>query len=256
MPAAVSIEIPRSDPLFAALPASCVGSATHVLARDAADRLELRRVQDRLGLGIRVDLGAIALGSALALRRQPMLRALGDAAHVVDATAGLLGDAWLIAASGRQVFAVERDPFVHALAHDGLTRALRDDALRAIASRIELHAMDAEVAFASLRARGFTTPSTAILLDPMFPPKRKKSALPPKEMQVLKELLGMPTLEVRVDSERTLLASARATGVARVIVKRPDHAGDFAGVLPSWSTHGTLVRFDVYASQEGAGTHG
>ncbi len=252
----VSIEIPSSDALFARLSPVSHEHATHVLGRDAIHRLELRRVEDPIGRGIRVDLAAIGVGSANALRRQPLLRAIGDAVQVVDATAGLLADAWLIAASGRRVVAVERDPIVHALALDGLIRAARDASLEAIAARIELHAADAVDMLAAKDARALCAVPTAILLDPMFPPKRKKSALPPKEMQILKELLGEQSDESRLESERTLLRFAQACDAIRVVVKRPEYAGDFAGVRPSWSLHGRLVRFDVYARHPEGASHG
>ncbi len=249
MPRAIFIELPAEDPLRHALPATCTSTPTHVLARDAEGRLELRRSAEKCGRGIHVDFSKVILGSANALRRQPLVRAIGDAQQVFDATAGLLTDAWLIAASGCRVFASERDPFVFALGSDGLSRAnaSTDAAIREIASRIALCALDAARAFAAYASQGVTTESTAVLLDPMFPPKRKKSALPPKEMQILKELLGEESEEQRISNERSLLATARTVGVERIVVKRPDHAGDFAQERPSWSLHGMLLRFDVYA---------
>ncbi|MSR40704.1 MAG: SAM-dependent methyltransferase [Phycisphaerales bacterium] len=257
MTPAVSIEISAADPLCALLPPTCAGAATHVLSRDGEGRLELRRSGDALGRGIRVDLATILIPSLGALRRQPLIRALGDATDVVDCTAGLLGDAWLIAATGRRVFATERDPCVHALALDGLARvrASSDAKMCEIASRIELLGSDAPDACAIFASRGVSPEVTAVFLDPMFPPKRKKSALPPKEMQILKELLGEVTEDARLASEHALLAAARALQPARIVVKRPEHAGDFAQSRPSWSLHGTLVRFDVYATHSKGGAH-
>ena len=69
---------------------------------DPASFLELRRATDREGRGVRCDLSTIRLrGGASEARGMPVVRALGDARTIVDATAGLLGDAFLIAAAGR-----------------------------------------------------------------------------------------------------------------------------------------------------------
>jgi hypothetical protein len=152
---------------------------------------------------------------------------------VLDATAGLGYDAFLIAATGRTVVAVERCEPVFRLLAEAHRRAAADpgSARAAIAGRITVVRGDVRECFGELGAW-----PEAIYLDPMFPPKRRAAALPPKEMQVVRALAGDDP-----DAEG-LLEAARARGV-RVILKRPRHAPegrcDFA-------IGGKLARFEVY----------
>ena len=82
-------------------------------------------------------------------------------------------------------------------------------------------------------------PPDCIYLDPMFPPKRKKSALAKKSMVVLRELLGD-------DQDKELLFEAALQATARrVVVKNPDYAEPLGG-KPSESYQGKLLRYDVY----------
>ena len=78
-----------------------------------------------------------------------------------------------------------------------------------------------------------------IYLDPMFPPKRKKSALAKKSMVVLRDLLGDDQ-----DKEQLFACALMAAG-KRVVVKSPDYAEPLGG-KPNESFHGKLLRYDVY----------
>ncbi len=215
--------------------------AGFVLARvgavdDPASFLELRREGEREGRGVRCDLAAVSLrGGRAEARAMPVVRAMGEARTVVDATAGLLGDAFLLAAAGLEVTAIERSPVVHALSVDGLARAARDPRLAALlGGRLRLVRADAR-AWLAERA-GTSGAPDAILVDPMFPPKRKRSALPRKEMVVLREVVGAD-----VDAAE-LLAAARTCARLRVIAKRSDDGGALG--TPEWTVGGTTVRFD------------
>ena len=75
-------------------------------------------------------------------------------------------------------------------------------------------------------------------LDPMFP-ARRKTALPGKEMQVLRDLAWTDEA-----SPAGLIAMARSAAIERVVIKR--RAGDPALPAPSWQLRGRQVRFDVY----------
>ena len=167
----------------------------------------------------------------------PIVKAVGDAVTVVDATAGFLGDAFLLAVAGFRVTAIERSPIVAELARDGLARALRDPRLaELIGDRLEVvHADSLEWLAARV---GTTEAPDAVVIDPMFPPKKKRSALPRKEMVVLREVVGAD-----VDAAE-LLAVARACARMRVVLKRGDDAPPLA--KSDWSVEGTTVRFDVW----------
>lgn len=205
---------------------------------DPASFLELRRLEDRAGKGIRCDLSATRLrGGSAEARGMPVVRAMGSARRVVDATAGLLGDAFLLAAAGLEVTAIERSRVVHLLAQDGLRRASADPALSAlIGGRITLVHADARRWL--LEHAAAPEAPDAVLIDPMFPPKRRASALPRKEMMALRVLVGPD------DDAAELLAAARFAATDRVVLKRGDDAPALAA--PEWSIEGTTVRFDLW----------
>lgn len=207
--------------------------AVRLAERDGG--LEALLPGDRPGRGLVVDWRRLDLRG---LAGQPLVRALGGARTVLDATAGLGYDSFLVAATGRSVVAVERREPVFRLLEDAHRRAGHDPRLAAIAARITLVRGDAR----ELLADRVPVPE-AIYLDPMFPPKRRAAALPPKEMQVVRALAGDDP-----DAE-ALLAAARASG-ARVILKRPRQAPegpcDFA-------LGGKLARFEVYLPRRADG---
>lgn len=205
-----------------------------------AVRLELRDGRDpRLG-PVYVDFSHLDLRpySANLSRRQPLARAFGKKTRrIVDATAGYGQDALLLALMGFHVTAIERSPAVAALARDGLARLA---ALTGTAptGRLELVTGDARLLLGAL-----APPPDAIYLDPMFPPKRRKSAAVKKEMRLLRELVGDDADAV------PLLEISRTIARDRVVVKRPDDAPPLAPG-PSMSLKGKLVRYDVYLSHK------
>ena len=167
----------------------------------------------------------------------PIVKAVGDARTVVDATAGLLGDAFLLAVAGFEVTAIERSALVYLLAKDGLERAERDVRLaELLGGRLKVVHADAREWLA--KRAGTAEAPDAVVIDPMFPPKRKKSALPRKEMVALREAVGTD-----LDAAE-LLAAARACARQRVVLKRGDDAPELA--KPDWSIEGTTVRFDAW----------
>ncbi len=176
--------------------------------------------------------------------RELLRRALG--AHpqrrlnVLDATGGLGRDAFQMAQYGCRVSVYERNPVVAALLRDGLRRARAAAETRAIAGRITLHCGDSLVKIRQLHhdAAGHWT-FDVIYLDPMFP-RRTKSALVKKEMQILQVLLG------HEDNGPELLEAALNGATAKVVVKRPARAVTLAGPKPSHSITGRTTRFDVY----------
>lgn len=171
-------------------------------------------------------------------RRQLLSRAVGLQRHpglrLLDATGGLGRDAFTLAALGAQVSLVERQPLVVELLRDAQrrARAAPEEALRAAADRIFVIGSDA------LDVGRDQGPFDAVYLDPMYPDDGK-SALPQKEMQLLRELAGDD-----LDAGE-LLAHARALA-PRVAVKRPAKAVWLAGAEPDAVLEGTQARFDLY----------
>lgn len=154
---------------------------------------------------------------------------------VVDATAGLGRDAFILASLGCRVRMLERNPVVAALLDDGLQRGYQD---REIGQWLQqqltlLH-------FSSLTALATISPAPDVVyLDPMFP-HRQKSALVKKEMRVFQTLVGAD------EDADGLLEPARKLAKKRVVVKRPDYAPPLNGVITQSAIVTKNHRFDIY----------
>ena len=152
--------------------------------------------------------------------------------YVVDATAGLGEDSFLLAAAGCRVLLFEYDPVIAALLADAMDRASRAPETRETVARMTLIRGDSVAALPTLDPA-----PDVVLLDPMFP-ERKKSALVKKKFQLL-HLLERPC-----ENERALLDAALAARPKRIVIKRPAKGAYLAGVAPSFSLAGSAVRFD------------
>ena len=171
------------------------------------------------------------LGRAIGVGKKPDI-------HVLDGTAGLGRDAFVLADSGCRVTLCERSPIVAELLRSGIDRALCSDDpwLKAVSERMALH--EGEVKEMS----PLLAEVDVIYLDPMFP-ARDKSAAVKKDMAVFQQLLGNPLDDPASDD---LLPWALAQDVARVVVKRPARSLELAGQPPSHCIRGKTVRYDVY----------
>jgi len=177
-------------------------------------------------------------------RGQPLARALGlkhgKSPHIVDLTAGLGRDAFIIASLGCHVNMIERNAVLHKLLEDGARRAaLAKHALFADnplgSPQLSLHFGDS----LSLLEDIAPHKRTVIYLDPMYP-GRTKSALVKKEMRILRDLVGNDT-----DTEH-LLISAMRYAQQRVVVKRPKKAPTLTGPAPSYNIVSKNTRYDIY----------
>ncbi|OGI37246.1 MAG: hypothetical protein A2140_08420, partial [Candidatus Muproteobacteria bacterium RBG_16_62_13] len=226
-------------------------------------RLELRDNRDPRVGAVYADFAALMRGAPLTAR-QPLARAIGKSAcTVVDATAGLAQDSFRLARYGYEVLAIERHPVTAALVRDGLDRfgqmspPLRrntgphpdplpggegtdgrlpegEGAGSITRPPLRLIVGDARTILPTLDPA-----PDVVYLDPMFPPKRRKSAAVRKELALLRRLAG--------DDPDAHELFEVAWGVARqrVVVKRPDHAPPLAP-KPTVSYGGKLIRYDVY----------
>lgn len=180
------------------------------------------------------------LGYRLKQKQQTELlkKAIGiksnDKPAVLDATAGLGRDGFILATLGCEVLMLERSELLAALLADGLKRALKEPAYQNL--KIELLHQDAKVYLNTLSTGD--SPDV-IYLDPMFP-ERQKSALVKKEMRFLQLMLGNDS-----DSEE-LLAIALQHAKKRVVVKRPINQPPLKNLMPQHSINGKNIRFDVY----------
>ncbi|QKE62381.1 class I SAM-dependent methyltransferase [Aquipseudomonas campi] len=154
---------------------------------------------------------------------------------VLDATAGLGRDAFVLASLGCQMTLIERQPIIAALLEDGLERALQDAEVAPIARQMRLLCGNA----IELMSQWQGEPPQVIYLDPMFP-HRDKSALVKKEMRLFRPLVGDD-----MDAP-ALLEAALALASHRVVVKRPRKAPIIEGGKPSYALEGKSSRYDIY----------
>lgn len=218
-------------------------SATHHLAL-TLERLELRE----LGVGapgpIYVDFTAGAADHRRRWgggRQQPLARAVGlkgsSGLTVIDLTAGLGQDAFVLACLGCSLRLVERSPVIAALLRDGLRRAsLNPDIGAMVTQRMSLQVADGRKYLLSLNASEWPE---VIYLDPMYP-ERRKTALASKEMRLLRALAGDD-----LDAPE-LLATALTHARRRVVVKRPRRAPALSGPMPDARIIAPNTRFDLY----------
>lgn len=206
-----------------------------------SERLELRALHNEGA--VYVDFVGGAVGHRRRFgggRGQEIARAVGlkkgATPSVLDATAGLGRDAFVLASLGCMVTLIERSPVVAALLADGLERAAQDAEVAPIAARMQLLCGNAAQLMTQLDE---TARPDVVYLDPMYP-HRRKSALVKKEMRLFREVVGEDP-----DAD-ALLPAALACARQRVVVKRPDYAEPMAGRTPTMSISTKNHRFDVY----------
>ena len=165
---------------------------------------------------------------------------------VLDLTAGMGGDAFVLASLGAQVTLVERNLIVHALLNDAFGRAAlsADPEFQTILKKMTLLNHDANSVLDKLDNDDNHDDNNdlpdVIYLDPMFP-ERNKSAQVKKEMRFFHDIVGSDT-----DSE-ALLLNALTKAKKRIVVKRPRLAETLTQHLkPTFEISGKSTRYDIY----------
>lgn len=165
---------------------------------------------------------------------QLLARAVGvkklNKPDVLDLSAGFGQDAFVLACLGCQVTMLERSPIMAVLLEDALRR-LNDDSL--MLRLLKTNSLDYLNALSTL--------PDVIYFDPMYP-DTKNSALPKKEMRVLRELVGDDDDAVEVFQ----LALKKAK--RRVVVKRPRLGDCISECAPDVVFEGKSGRFDMYVT--------
>ncbi len=154
--------------------------------------------------------------------KQPLVKAVGikqsQRPTILDATAGLGADAFLLASLGCKVWLCERNPIVAILLKDAIERAKNKPQTTEVFNRSMIFAG------ADLDQAQQILPHApdVIYLDPMYPkPEKKRSANVKKEMQILRALLAAD------DDASDWLEKARNWS-KKVVVKRPSWAQPLA----------------------------
>lgn len=168
---------------------------------------------------------------------------------ILDATAGLGGDAFTLACLGCDVTLIENNAVIHALLLDGMKRAETLESQTESKSKLEIskivkqnmHLLPQQNALEFLENEiQNAVQFDVIYLDPMFP-QRQKSAKVKKSMQYFQEIVGY-----NQEQETQLLNLALQNSKLRVVVKRPKLAPFLAQKTPSHQIKGKTIRYDVY----------
>ena len=159
--------------------------------------------------------------------------------HIIDATGGWGGDTLLMCTQGYQVTVLERNPVMALMLKDAMTRLSQSK--WAIDNQVSMPNViqgDSTIFFAGNKLEESVD---CIYLDPMFPPKKKKTAAVNKQMQLLQWMVGQD-----IDAAQ-LVENALSAEAPRIVVKRPDYAEPLFRT-PSTQFSSKLVHYDVYLS--------
>ncbi|MCB9481487.1 MAG: class I SAM-dependent methyltransferase [Desulfobacteraceae bacterium] len=176
--------------------------------------------------------------------KNPLAKAVGlkgrmeKKPFIVDATAGLGTDSFLLYCLGARVAGFERNPFLFYLLEKGLKNYFKanenhNDLLFINSDSFNL--------FQKLMENNITQRPDVIYLDPMYPLENKKKAKPKKELEVLRKIIG------RDNDSHFLFNEIASFKNLRIVVKRPIHSPLISDLIkPSHKIESKLVRYDVY----------
>ncbi|MFZ0219994.1 MAG: class I SAM-dependent methyltransferase [Candidatus Aquirickettsiella sp.] len=155
---------------------------------------------------------------------------------VLDATAGLGCDSFILAQLGCPVILLERSPVIFLLLADAIKRILKHP--NCLTLSVKLIKIEALIYLKQISTHIQATPEI-IYLDPMYP-HSNKSALVKKEMRFLRLLVGND------NDASSLLKLAITCAKQRVVVKRPRLSSYLADIKPHHSIFGKQHRLDIY----------
>lgn len=168
----------------------------------------------------------------------------GITPSILDTTAGLAGDAFVLATLGCSITLIERSPIIFALIENAVERAALNEKFTPILKQgFNIINRDAnDYIDEQLTAQNETVANQApdvIYIDPMYP-HRKKSALVKKDMQILQRLHDED------NDAAALLENALLYAKKRVVVKRPIQAEILNVRQPNTAIKSKKTRYDVY----------
>ncbi len=164
----------------------------------------------------------------------------GKTPTVLDATAGLARDAYILATLGCKVTLLEQSSVLCTLIKDGIERALASDTEHSARNLIKLICANS---VHHIKHAALEVPPDVIYIDPMYP-ERKKSALVKKDMQILHKLIGYNK------KNGEILEAALEYAKQRVVVKRPIHADPINDIKPAVNISSKKTRYDVYITDK------
>ncbi len=171
-------------------------------------------------------------------RGQNLAKAVGMKSNknrnIVDATAGLGYDAFILASLGANLTLIERSETMYKLLRDGVSEGvLHGGEISKIIGRMKLIFGD------SKNILPYLSPEV-ILIDTMYK-DRKKSALVKNDMRLIREIVGP-------DSDYTeLIEVALKFAKNRVVIKQPRYAEPLRDIKQcSHQILGKTIRYDIH----------
>ena len=171
-------------------------------------------------------------------RGQNLAKAVGMKSNknrtIIDATAGLGYDAFILASLGANVTLIERSEKIHSLLRDGISEAkLHGGEISKIVNRMNLLFGDSKDILPRIGPE-------VILIDTMYK-ERKKTALVKNNMRLVREVVGSDPDYV------DLINVALNCATKRVVIKQPRYAEPLEDIKAcSHQILGKTIRYDVY----------
>ena len=155
---------------------------------------------------------------------------------IIDATAGLGYDAFILASLGANVTLIERSEKIYDLLKDGISEAkLYGGEISKIVGRMDLLFGDSKEILPSISPE-------VILIDTMYK-DRKKSALVKNNMRLVREVVGSDPDYI------DLINIALNSASKRVVIKQPRYAVPLKEIKTcSHQILGKTIRYDVYVT--------
>ena len=171
-------------------------------------------------------------------RGQNLAKAVGMKSNknrnIIDATAGLGYDSFILASLGANITLIERSEQIYKLLQDGISEGmLYGGEISKVIGRMSLIYGDSKNILPQLSPE-------VILIDTMYK-DRKKSALVKNDMRLVREIVG-------TDSDYTeLIEVALKFALNRVVIKQPRYAEPLKEIKAcSHQILGKTIRYDVH----------
>ena len=154
--------------------------------------------------------------------------------NIIDATAGLGYDSFILASLGAKVTLIERSQKMHELLQNGINEGISfGGEIEKIINRMELLFGDSKDILPKL------TPEV-IMIDTMYK-ERKKTALVKNNMRLVREIVGPDTDYIE------LLEVALNCAKNRVVLKQPRYAEPIKDIKKcSHQILGKTIRYDIF----------
>ena len=154
--------------------------------------------------------------------------------NIIDATAGLGYDSFILASLGAKVTLIERSKKIHELLQNGIDEGISfGGEIEKIINRMELLFGDSKDILPKL------TPEV-IMIDTMYK-ERKKTALVKNNMRLVREIVGPDTDYIE------LLEVALNCAKNRVVLKQPRYAEPIKDIKKcSHQIIGKTIRYDIF----------